>query len=202
LTNYIECNIIIIIRVIRGGEIMKKVAPIRDKNKIQEMKAILKRQNYRDYLLFDLGINIGLRISDLLQLKVKDVKNNYEINLKEKKTGKRNNPRINARLQEELNEYVTGMNEKEYLFQSRKGDNKPISRVQAYRVLKKAGKEIGQQKVGTHTLRKTFGYHHYKKNKDVALLQRIFNHSSPSITLDYIGITQDEINESTEGFDL
>jgi len=91
---------------------MKKVAPIRDKNKIQEMKAILKRQNYRDYLLFDLGINIGLRISDLLQLKVKDVKNNYEINLKEKKTGKRNNPRINARLQEELNEYVTGMNEK------------------------------------------------------------------------------------------
>jgi integrase len=94
------------------------------------------------------------------------------------------------------------MNEKEYLFQSRKGDNKPISRVQAYRVLKKAGKEIGQQKVGTHTLRKTFGYHHYKKNKDVALLQRIFNHSSPSITLDYIGITQDEINESTEGFDL
>ena len=181
---------------------MKKVAPIRDKNKIQEMKAILKRQNYRDYLLFDLGINIGLRISDLLQLKVKDVKNNYEINLKEKKTGKRNNPRINARLQEELNEYVTGMNEKEYLFQSRKGDNKPISRVQAYRVLKKAGKEIGQQKVGTHTLRKTFGYHHYKKNKDVALLQRIFNHSSPSITLDYIGITQDEINESTKGFDL
>ena len=57
-------------------------------------------------------------------------------------------------------------------------------------------------KIGTHTLRKTFGYHHYKKFKDVALLQKIFNHSSPAITLRYIGIDQEEIDESYNNFIL
>ncbi|MGN1132438.1 MAG: tyrosine-type recombinase/integrase, partial [Ruminococcus sp.] len=50
--------------------------------------------------------------------------------------------------------------------------------------------------VGTHTMRKSFGYHHYRKHKDVAILQTIFNHSAPSITLHYIGVQQDEINLS------
>ena len=56
--------------------------------------------------------------------------------------------------------------------------------------------------VGTHTMRKTFGYHHYKKFKDVAMLQKIFNHSNPNITLRYIGIEQDQIDESYNNFIL
>lgn len=179
---------------------MKKVEPIRNNKKIKEMKGVLKRHNFRDYILFELGINSGLRISDLLQLKVKDVKNTYQISVKEKKTGKNKIFSINERVERQLNDYIVGMDREEYLFQSRKGENKPIGRVQAYRVLKKAGEEIGLNKVGTHTLRKTFGYWHYKRNQDVALLQKIFNHSSPSITLDYIGITQEEINKSTREF--
>ncbi|MFW6238815.1 MAG: tyrosine-type recombinase/integrase, partial [Halanaerobiales bacterium] len=80
------------------------------------------------------------------------------------------------------------LHNEDYLFQSRKGKNQPISRVQAYRVLKKIGKRAGLNiKIGTHTLRKTYGYHHYQKYKDIAQLQAIFNHSSPDITLDYIG---------------
>lgn len=51
-------------------------------------------------------------------------------------------------------------------------------------------------------MRKTFGYHYYKRFKDVATLQEILNHAAPSITKRYIGITQDEINESLEGFRL
>ena len=176
---------------------MKKVEPIRDPKKIKEMKAVLKRHNFRNYLLFEFGINSGLRISDLLKLQVKDVKGKYKINLTEKKTNKHKEFAINPRLEKMISEYITGLDPEEYLFQSRKGENKPISRVQAYRVLKKAAKEVGLEKIGTHTLRKTFGYHHYKKYKDVALLQNIFNHSSPSITLDYIGINQEEINKST-----
>lgn len=179
---------------------MKKVEPIRNPEKIQEMKAILKRQNFRDYLLFELGINSGLRISDLLSLRVKDVKGKYQIELREKKTDKVKTFQVNPKVQEQLNDYVTGLEPEIYLFQSRKGDNKPISRVQAYRVLRKAADKLGIEKVGTHTLRKTFGYWHYKRNKDVALLQQIFNHSSPSITLDYIGINQEEINKSTREF--
>lgn len=59
-----------------------------------------------------------------------------------------------------------------------------------------------QERVGTHTMRKTFGYHHYKQNRDVAMLQKIYNHSSPKITLEYIGIIQDEIEESYTNFIL
>ena len=56
--------------------------------------------------------------------------------------------------------------------------------------------------IGAHTLRKTFGYHHYKKYNDIVLLQKIFNHSSPSVTLRYIGIEQDTIDESYMNFYL
>ena len=61
---------------------------------------------------------------------------------------------------------------------------------------------IRLEEIGTHTLRKTFGYHFYKRNKDVAMLQKLFNHSSPSITLRYIGIEQDEIDEAYEDFEI
>lgn len=78
-----------------------------------------------------------------------------------------------------------------------------MDRFGAYYILKKACKDAGlQEKIGTHTMRKTFGYHHYKKFKDVAMLQKIFNHSSPIITLRYIGIEQDQIDESYNNFIL
>ena len=181
---------------------MKKVDPIRDIEKVKKMKSILKRQNFRDYLLFYLGINSGLRISDLLKLQVKDVKDKTSIRLVEQKTGKNKKIKMNHQLKNAIDDYITGLDDQEYLFQSRKGDNKPISRVQAYRVLKKAAKELGLEHIGTHTLRKTFGYHHYKQNKDVALLQRIFNHDSPSTTLEYIGISQEEIDNSYNDFHI
>ena len=180
---------------------MNKVEPIRDIDKIKELKNILLKQDYRDYLLFTIGINTGFRISDLLRLKVKDVKNRTHIEIEEKKTGKYKKQVINS-MKKDIDKYISTMNEEEYLFKSQKGYNKPISRVQAYRVIKKAAKKIGIKKIGTHTLRKTFGYHHYKRNKDVAMLQKLFNHSSPSITLDYIGITQDEQDESLRNFYL
>ena len=89
-----------------------------------------------------------------------------------------------------------------FLIQSRKGYNKPISRVQAYRELHEIGEQIGRDEVGTHTMRKTMGYFHYQRNKDVAILQQIFNHAAPSICLRYIGITDDMKDNSLKGFDL
>jgi integrase len=68
--------------------------------------------------------------------------------------------------------------------------------------MNQAAAAVGLEDIGTHTLRKTFGYHHYQQNKDVAILQQIFNHSSPSITLRYIGINQDIIDRSLEDFCL
>jgi len=181
---------------------MNKVEPIREKEKIAELKKILHQQSYRNYILFVLGINTGLRISDMLQIKVEDVRGKTHIVLKEQKTSKNKKFLINSNLRRELSDYTADMADHEYLFQSRIGKNKPLSRFQAYRIFSEAGRKAGLESIGCHSTRKTFGYHHYKKNKDVALLQKLFNHSSPSITLDYIGITQDIMDESIEKFSL
>jgi integrase len=150
-------------------------------------------------MMFVVGINTGLRISDLLKLTVGQVSNSH-IMIIEQKTGKKKRFPINRHLRELLDEYTIGMNDDDYLFPSRKGGH--IGRVQAYRVMNQAAAAVGLEDIGTHTLRKTFGYHHYQQNKDVAILQQIFNHSSPSITLRYIGINQDIIDRSLEDFCL
>mgnify|MGYP003805413097 CR=1 FL=1 len=186
----------------KGGAIMEKVEPIRDKDKIELMKSDLLKQGYRNYMMFILGINTGLRIGDLLKLKVNDVKERTHIVLREQKSGKAKRFMINDRLKQEIDKYIQGMADDDYLFQSQKGDNRPISRVQAYRILNGAAERIGLESIGTHTLRKTFGYWHYQQYKDVALLQDLFNHSAPSITLRYIGINQDAMDKTIEDFYL
>ena len=71
------------------------------------------------------------------------------------------------------------------------GGAKPITRQQAYKILNDAAGKFGVERIGTHTLRKTFGYHFYQQTKDIATLKEIFNHSDISITFRYIGINQD-----------
>ncbi|WP_256239245.1 site-specific integrase [Bacillus sp. EB600] len=164
-------------------------------------KALIKYCSYRDYVLFTLGINVGLRVSDILKLQVKDVRGKTHIQLREQKTKKVSRFYLPAPLRELLEDYTKELSSEAYLFPSRKGD-KPISTTQAYRILNKAGSMIDLEAVGTHTMRKTFGYHYYKRTKDVATLMEIFNHSAPSITKRYIGITQDEIDKSLEDFML
>lgn len=183
-----------------GNNIMEVVQPIRDKEKIEEIKNVLKSQSLRDWFMFVAGINTGLRISDLLQLKVSDVKDKTHITIRER-TDKFKRYKILYPLAEAIEYYTKGMNDNDWLFPSRKGD-KPIGRVQAYRVLNNVGKAVGLEEIGTHTLRKTFGYHFYQQKKDVALLQEIFNHSAPSITLRYIGINQDVMDNALDGFGL
>ncbi len=179
---------------------MEFVEPIRDKKKIEAMKKILYAQNIRDYVLFVLGINSGIRISDLVKLKDIDVKTDSgklkeRIIIRETKTGKTKNYPINSSAQKALTEFLGSEVPKDkWLFKSKKG-NFPISRVQAYRILNDAANLIGVPKIGTHSLRKTFGYHAYKAGYSLTLLQKLFNHASEKETLIYIGITQDNIDE-------
>ena len=88
----------------------------------------------------------------------------------------------------------------EPLFISRKrnGDKMPraISRVRAYLVINEAARTVGiKDKIGTHTMRKTFGYHAYQAGKDITIIQKLLNHSSARETMRYIGITQDELDD-------
>ncbi len=187
---------------------MNIVQPIRDINKIQQIEAILKKESFRDYILFRLGINSGLRISDILKLKVEDLRNQDYFILREQKTNKPQRLKIQPELKKEIDLYIKDKPDSEYLFKSRKGNNKPIQRVQAYRIINKVAKRVGLLKeVGTHTLRKTFGYHFYmqyndKNNRGLSILQQIFNHSSTYVTLRYIGIVQDEIDDLIDDFNF
>ena len=167
------------------------------------MKQALLKQSYRDYFLFVLGINSGLRISDILKLRVCDIRDKKHLELKEEKTGKTKKLLINDNLRSETAKYCCYMDDNDYLFTSLIGrKTQPIGRITAYIILNKAATKVGLEKIGTHTLRKTFGYHMYKKTKDVALLQQIFGHSSPSVTLRYIGINQDILDSYVYDFSL
>lgn len=180
---------------------IKNVQPIRSKEKIEDMKWSLKKWcGERDKILFLIGINTGLRVGDLLKLKTNDVKRKKKLVILEGKTKK---PRtINlTNIYDEVQQYIKTL-DSEWLFPSRKGD-KPITPTQAYRQLNKAARMVDiEDGIGSHSMRKSFGYWFYKQTKDVAKLQTILNHSHPEITLRYIGITDEEIEADLEHFVL
>lgn len=169
---------------------MNTVQPIRDLGKVNDIYDYLSNQNKRNGLLFAFGIYTGLRISDILCIKVRQVRNQKYLSIRERKTGKEKNIRLNQFLKEKIDEYIADMKNYEYLFYGEK-KTKPMTRQQAYNILSKAAEKFGVGSVGTHTLRKTFGYHMYQKTHDVALLMDVFNHDDPSVTLRYIGVNQD-----------
>jgi len=188
---------------------IENVQPLRTTEEIEELKLAIKRGNKgtpkrkdlaeRDVLLFLIGINTGLRVNDIVKLKVGDVKDKNLFTIQEGKTRKKREINIGM-LRNEIDHYTEGRDKSEYLFKSQKGNS--LTTTQVYRILSSAGDFIGRNDIGTHTMRKTFGYHHYKRYKDVAILQEIFNHSAPSITKRYIGIRQDEINDTLKKFRL
>lgn len=194
---------------------LKNVQPLRTAQEISDVIWALKRYGSnpeRDVFLFRFGINTGLRISDILPLQVKDIRGKSHTKIVEQKsirtdkeTGKIikfKSRTINLiQLSEEIEEYTKGMDDEDYLFASRK-TGKPITTTQAYRVLEKAAEALERDDIGTHTMRKTFGFHYYKKTKDIYALMELFNHSAPSITKLYIGIRQEELDESLVGFKL
>ena len=167
----------------------------------------LSKHNIRNQLIWVFGTNTGLRISDVLGLNVEDVRNRYYVEIIEKKTKKYKRFPLNKKLRTLIKEYLT-IRDKQYsltndepLFVGKK--HKRLDRSQVYRFINNTCKNLNiALNVGTHTMRKTFGYHHYKQNHDVVLLQKIFNHSSPSITMRYIGIAQEELDESYINFEL
>ena len=179
---------------------MTTVEPIRGKRNLAKVEKILSK-NKRNLLFFTIGTNCGLRISDILALNVGDVRGKTHIQIVEKKTGKFKKFPINSKLKPMLEEFTKGRQEDEPLFKTIFGNR--LERVAAYYIIRNACKKAKiEERVGTHTMRKTFGYHHYKKFKDVAMLQKILNHSSPAITLRYIGIEQDQIDKSFANFVL
>lgn len=179
---------------------METVEAIQDIHQINLMKQYLKEHSKRDYLLFVIGINTGLKISELLEMKMAElidengmVRDYYYIPENEDCLEKE--VFLNKRVKEAVFYYVNeNLNKTHtYLFQSAKS-NKPITRQQAYRIIHNAAEAVGiSGKIGTNSMRKTFGYHAYKQGVAITLLQKHFHHATPSETMKYIGISKNEV---------
>ena len=182
---------------------MSKTQPIKELNDIKKLENyFLERQEIRNYVLIVMGLNTSLRISDILSLRWCDLYNfkqkkyRKHIIIEEQKTGKHSIIAINKSILSALDKYRKTLSTVEpelYLFTSRTGNNRPISRNRAFHIIKNAIGELGiENNISCHSLRKTFGYHAWKNGVPPALLQQIYNHSSYDITKRYLGITQDE----------
>lgn len=192
---------------------MNYVEPIRDIKQINQIKGNLYRQkNKRDYLLFVFGINSGLRISDILSLKLRDIKDyrghlKEYLDIKEQKTKKTRRVHFNKQIKEALNYYLDKtkiFDLERYLFINEKtNENKPITRVRAYQLINKWCRDVGiNYKVGGHTLRKSFAFHLFDQGVRIERISSLLNHQNTKVTFRYIGITDDENKEVINNFGL
>jgi len=182
---------------------MNTVQPIRDRDMIEDVKGYLKSKSERNYVLFCTGIYMPIRISDILALRVRDVKGKTAIYRKEKKTGKLINYEINRKeLVPIYQKYCEGKEDYEFLFPSRQQNKGPkaISRQQVTNIMEDIADHFNLQNFGCHSMRKTFGYHFYLQSKDIELLRKLFNHHNTGITSRYIGIDQDALNNAVGNF--
>lgn len=202
-------------------KINKTTQPIRSQSDRDALKSYFWNRSLRDYAMFIFGIYTGRRIVDIVKLNVRDVafidrKSRFVINerlkIQEKKTGKFIDLILHPSARRALSKYLRkrlksaiskGALLNEPLFKSRKSGQDGQYRLgqqQAWRVLNKAARSCGlNYKIGTHSLRKTFGYQLYYSGTSIELIQKLLNHSSPDITLAYIGITQDDMDEAILG---
>ncbi|QHZ49047.1 tyrosine-type recombinase/integrase [Bacillus sp. NSP9.1] len=178
-----------------------EVFPIKSKRDYNKFIKALKPG--RDQWLAQLGTAFGLRISDLLLFKIGELRGQKSITLREKKRKKKRVITFSPSVLKIVSQ-LEG-DDDDYVFASRKG-GEPITRVQAYRILNDAAKRAGIYDkiggIGTHTLRKTFGYRLYENGVDVSRIMSILNHSSERDTLKYIGITADEIEAAYESIEV
>ncbi len=188
---------------------MKETKPIKSIKDVQKFKQYyLERGEYRNYLLVSICLNSALRISDVLQLKwesLYDFKaNSYKtyLELIEEKTDKHTQILINSSIRKAIKLYISNSRaalHRGYIFAG-KGNNH-ITRMQAYRIIKAGGDSIGLE-ISCHSLRKTFGYHAWKKGVPPVLLMKIYNHSSFEITKRYLGIEQEDKDAVFESMGL
>ncbi|MDO4540995.1 MAG: tyrosine-type recombinase/integrase [Syntrophomonadaceae bacterium] len=186
---------------------MKRVDPIRNREQIEAMKDYLRqKQQYaqRDYLIFMMGLGSALRINDILHLTINQVWDGRNVHrtvyTRERKTGKVKQFAVSRNLEAAIRDYVLTLDEQtphdNYLFPSRMGSNRPLSRQQAYNILRNAADHAGVEgRISPHSMRKTWGYHAYKMKVPLPLIMEALNHSSIEETMIYLGITQDELND-------
>ncbi|MGL5351965.1 MAG: tyrosine-type recombinase/integrase [Clostridium sp.] len=172
---------------------------IKDKEQVRQLLKILEAQNPIYYLMASTGLYTGLRISDILRIKVRDVRGKNRLYIKTKKTGKVMTIPLNEELIAIYKKYLTReWRDNDFLVKDIKKVNAPLSRQKCWEVLSEAGKGVKNldDRIGTHTLRKTFGWVSYETSEySISKVQKLLGHKSEAHTMDYIGITRDELKK-------
>lgn len=166
---------------------MNWVAPIKDEDTLRLFGNALKEVDYKYYIMFEVGVGTGLQLQDILSFKVKDVRDKDEITVEIGTKNIKNIFKVPEDLKKTIHTFTEGKDPDSYLILGHNNSNKPLSREQAYRVLRAAGHSIGLNSIGAQTMRKTFAWKYYNETGDIYYLQNLFNHASPSITYRFIG---------------
>lgn len=162
---------------------------------------IKKAQADRNWFMVLIALNTAFRAEDLLQLRVADLEDGY-VHIKEAKTGKMQNFRMNRFLHQDVKDYIERheLTRYDYFFFGQKNRNFAITRIQANRILKRAGKAIGlKQEISMHSLRKTFGYHYILNGGNLLTLMKMYNHDETSTTEIYICWGKDDAENDRSG---
>lgn len=177
--------------------------PLRTKEQINDVLFYLRRTKHpeRDTFLFLIGINTGLRCSDIVKLKIGTLRQLPQPVIVEQKTGKKRILYLNEMVPV-VEKYIEGKEDDEWAFPSMYDKNTHITRDNVYRLFHRIDKQLGHIGFTTHTMRRTFGYWYYKRTKNIYFLMQLFNHSNEEITKRYIGLTDEELGQSLEGFKL
>lgn len=180
---------------------MNEAQAIKDRKTLNELLDVYEPYS-KEQILLEYCLYTGLRISDVLSAKVGESLAGVR-RLKEQKTGKSKTIKLNSKLVNSISIYASNNNlsDDDYLFFSSRNRDEHIKRSRASKIIAKAGDMIGIV-CSAHSLRKTFGYLAYKNGTSIELLMQIFNHSSQSVTLRYIGITQENINEVYDSINI
>jgi integrase len=178
---------------------MAEVHAIKDINQVTLISHLLKvRYSHQMSLIWNIGINLALRISDLLSIKFTDIQHDRVV-LRESKTGKRAEIQLNPKALTLINEIRLQFPTHLYLFQSYRNQQSinsspsPLTRRSVTKAFALVGEELNIR-LGTHSMRKTRGYHLYQKTQDITRVMKMLRHGSESTTLSYIGITQEDID--------
>ena len=183
---------------------MKEVEAVKSKEDIQTITSLLRKHGGEIYSdIWSLGINTALRISDLLSIRMEDLTSNT-LTLKESKTGKTRHITLNRPAQEVIRRRQQAYTSDTYLFQAKANRASASSHIDRSTVARKF-KEIGEIvkiPLGTHSMRKTRGYQMYRAGVQIEKICKVLNHSTPAVTLRYIGIEKQDIQDTYTDFEL
>ena len=184
---------------------MNLTEAVKTRDEINTVSLLLQKYGgdlYRE--IWKVGINVSLRISDLLAIRYSDLDlENRRLQLREKKTGKNKEIRLNDTVIKIVKKRRKEFPDDEYLFEvhSNRASGKPISRQAVARKFKEVGETLGIA-LSTHSMRKTRGFAMFSDGKSIQMISKVLNHSSPSVTMAYLGITKEEVLATYDEYEL